>query len=277
MNKEEIIKGNIMTKRFKIGTTPIKIGDMGVEKYQRQLDKGTLDKLRTEHDDDLVNPPHVVDVRSEGLGFDFAIADGNHTFTHLVSDLAYKVIDCRVHDYMIYPDRAKLFKRLNKNRKSITANDNFNASLEAQEEQALDMNDTLVNHGLGVKRIHNGFQAYTNVGWLNHLYKKDVFHDTLHVGVNAWQLQTEKEDGKRTKWIMTDYLGKSIGKLIEDYRDRIDLDILSDQLAKYDPKDLHNKCYALRNHKNRGYQIIADIYDKAFGGRSKRRLNISRV
>jgi len=226
-----------MKKRFKIPTTTIQVGDLGVEKYQRPLDKGTLDKLRSEHDDDLVNAPHVVDVRSEGLEYDFAIADGNHTINHLVSDLAYKEIDCRVHDHMIYPDRAKLFKKLNKNR----------------------------------------FKAYTNVGWLNHLYKRNVFHDTLYVGVNAWQLQTEKIDDKRTKWIMTDYLGKSIGKLIEDYRDRIDLDILSDQLAKYNAKDLHDRCYVLRNHENKGYQIIADIYDKAFGSRSKRRLNISRV
>jgi len=266
-----------MKKRFKIPTTTIQVGDLGVEKYQRPLDKGTLDKLRSEHDDDLVNAPHVVDVRSEGLEYDFAIADGNHTINHLVSDLAYKEIDCRVHDHMIYPDRAKLFKKLNKNRKSVTANDTFNASIEAQEEQALDMNETLTSYGIGVKRIHNGFKAYTNVGWLNHLYKRNVFHDTLYVGVNAWQLQTEKIDDKRTKWIMTDCLGKSIGKLIEDYRDRIDLDILSDQLAKYNAKDLHDRCYVLRNHENKGYQIIADIYDKAFGSRSKRRLNISRV
>ena len=266
-----------MKKRFKIKTTTIKVAELGVERYQRPLQKATLDKLRTEHDALLVNPPVVVDVRSEGLEFNFAIVDGNNTINHLVKDLGYEEIDCRVLDHMPYHERAMLFKRINKNRKLVGTNDTFNASIEAEEEQALDMNETLETYGIGIKRRHTGFKAYTNLGWLNHLYKKDVFHDTMYVGVNAWQLQTEKEDGKRMKWIMTDCLGKSIGRLIEDYRDRVDLDILSDQLAKYDPKDLHNRCYALRNQKNRGYQIIADLYDKAFGGRSKRRLNISRV
>lgn len=265
-------------KQFKINTKKIKISDMGLEKYGRDLEKKTMAYLKSNHNDMLVNPPTVIDVRRENLAFDYAKADGNHTVTHL-ENLDYEVVDCRIIPYQPYQVRARIFRELNDGRKQLTVQDKFKARLEEREPSAIEIYKTCKRLGLGFNKIDKNFKrikAFVSVAWIEQLYKWNVLSEVLETCVSAWGHQTQKNIAQNNMWVVTDYIAKSMGYLIKEYGENIDLDILTKELSKDDPRDVHLRVYEWRGKKDNGFFEIAQIYNQGFYGRDKRKLRVVR-
>ena len=262
-------------KNFKINTKTIKISDMGFEKYGRPLEKKTMNHLKSNHNDLLVDLPTLIDVRRENLDFKYAKVDGNHRITHL-QNLDYKAVDCRILPYQPYQTRAKIFRELNDGRKQLTPEDKFMARLEEEEPSATEIYTTCQKLGLGFNKVDGNLKsikAFVNVAWIEQLYKWNVLSEVLETCVSAWGYQVHAIQ-KQNRWVVTDYIARSIGKLIKEFRERIDLKILAEELSKENAKDLHDRCYMWRGKGNRGYIEIAGIYDQAFYGRDGRKLRL---
>ena len=262
-----------MARAFKIKTKTIDTSKMGVEKYNRPLEKQTLAYLKSNHNDLLVNPPTLIDVSKEDLPFDYAMVNGNHTTTHL-KRLGYEAIDCRIIPYQPYQMRARTFRELNDGSKVLTAEDKFVAKLEEEEPTAMEIYKTCSNLGLGFSKIDKltkKRKAFVNVAWINQLEKWNVLSEVLETCMSAWGYKTHVVQKKPNMWVVTDYMARSIGKLIKLQKGDIDLSILAEQLSKEDPREVHEKCFAWRGKGNKGYIDIAMIYNKAFHGRDRRK------
>jgi hypothetical protein len=59
---------------------------------------------------------------------------------------------CQVHEGLTYEDEARLFIKLNKNRRGLMVYDYYKASLEAKDEKTVEVTDAIESLGLHVSR-----------------------------------------------------------------------------------------------------------------------------
>jgi len=107
------------------------------------------------------NPHRLGTLRVSFRGGTYYVFDGQHRLTALKTmypDGIY-FVECEIHYGLTYEEEAKLFAEQNKNKSALTAYHEFNAKMEAKDNDAIEINRIITESGLAVARTNLGQQA----------------------------------------------------------------------------------------------------------------------
>lgn len=197
--------------------------------YQRALSKEHIQRTAENFDLYQINPCKVS--RRDGINYVF---DGQHTIeiVALVSGSRETPVWCMVYDDMGYIKEADTFANQQKHVRKLSNYDVFNANIEAENSEQLDIKAIVESYHLRITKAKDNC-CIGAVGALEYIYKKYGFHvldRTLRLIVMAW----EGEAGSLTASML-----KGVAILIVAYGDKIHDDLFKDKLGAVSLKEIN--------------------------------------
>lgn len=196
--------------------------------YQRALSRSHIKKTVKNFDVHQVKPVKVS--RRDGLNYVF---DGQHTVESVAEATGSREtpVWCMVYDDMEYLKEADIFANQQKFVRPLSSIDIFNANVEAQNNEQLNIKALVESYGL---KIHPGKKdcVITAVGALEYIYYNYGFHvldRTIRLCVMTWEGESASLSGSMLK---------GIAILIVVYGDKIKDELFKDKVGACTPKEI---------------------------------------
>ena len=205
--------------------------------YQRPVDMGRARKLATGWDRRLAG---VIEISDRGPGSNprYAVIDGQHRWEAARLRDPQALLVASIHEGLSVSAEARLFDRLNRERRRPSTWDHWRARKAGADPQVLAIEGVVTSLGL---QIHHApkeghVRCTATLEKLAALGGTDLVRETLELIVGVWDLRMDAFDAP---------IVHSIGLIHHHLRDRIDPERLADTLLGVAPLILRTQAAAL--------------------------------
>ena len=167
--------------------SPIPVAELFADDtYQRPLDAGRARKIGAAWDRRLAGIVEVSD-RGESANPRYAVIDGRHRWA-AAQHAGIEVLVANVHTGLSVPDEAKLFDRLNRERRRITTWDHWNARRAAGDTTVTAIENAVAAVGLTIDPAPKAgnVRCTATLEKLHALDGPDLISAALNVAQEAW-------------------------------------------------------------------------------------------
>lgn len=220
------------------------VGAVGVEDlfvndtYQRAVNTSRARQLADTWDRRLAG---VVEASDRGPAHRprYALIDGQHRWAAMRLRDPGGVMVATIHEGLAVPDEARLFDRLNRERRRPSTWDHWHARKGARDRGVLGIEQAVTELGLRIDPApRDGHVRCTlTLEKLHALGGVDLVTDTLKLIVGVWDTRLDAFDAP---------IVHGVGLVLHYLRDRIDLERLADSLLSVMPRQLKAQAAALR-------------------------------
>ncbi|MDQ2628393.1 MAG: hypothetical protein M3Y90_15545 [Actinomycetota bacterium] len=244
--------------------TAISTGEVFVDDtYQRPLDTARARKIANTWNPRLLGILEVSD-RGETHSPRYAVIDGQHRWGAAQLLTPTPTLVANVHTGLSLEDEAKLFDKLNRERKQINIFERYKARLAAGDEEIVRIQRVIEKNGLRVDPAPQ--EACVGcVGTLEKVAAIDdaLLDEALDLIISIWGRRRDGFDAP---------IVHGLALLLHHQRERLDIDRLVDALLDVLPRQLKVQAVALREIQRGTLPVLAahvivNLYNRKPGGK----------
>lgn len=232
--------------------------------YQRPLDMPRAKNMAKEWDPRLVGIIDVSDRGEQEDGPRYAVIDGQHRWAAAALNNTPTLV-VNVHTGLTVAEEARLFDRLNRERRRITTWDHWNARKAAGDRTVTAIERTVTALGLTIDSAPRAghVRCTATLEKLHKLGGTKLIHNTLTLVVDVWGRDVAGFDAP---------LVHGIGLVLHHLRDAVETNRLYEAMLDVVPRQLKSQALALREMTT-GSQpklvaiAIMNLYNKRPGRR----------
>jgi hypothetical protein len=216
----------------------VRVDEMFIDpSYQRPADMGRARKLAANWDRRLSGVIEVSD-RGQGQQPRYAVIDGQHRWQAARIRDPHAQLVASIHEGLSVADEARLFDRLNRERRRPSTWDHWHARKGAQDPDVLAIETVVTEMGLRIDPAprEGNVRCIATLEKLAALGGADLVRETLGLIVGVWDLRIDAYDAP---------LVHAIGLIQHHLRERIDPERLTDTLLGAVPLALKTHTAAL--------------------------------
>lgn len=207
--------------------------------YQRELDVARVRKFCDSWDRRLAGVLEVSD-RGPGHSPRFAVIDGQHRWAAAKARDESDVVVVSIHEGLSVADEARLFDRINRERRQPSTWDHWRARQSAGDQTVQAISGVVTGLGLQIDPAprDGNVRCTATLEKLTKLGGVELVGETLKLIVDVWDTRLEAFDAP---------VVHGLGLVLHHLRDQLDEERLADSLLGVVPRQLKSQASALRD------------------------------